>query len=404
MDTAIAVSPDHGVLDADQVETVTATIDPQNVVDVSLEDRAATINKHFGDAQRLAVRSEHHRLLAGQRLIEARAIVEPGKWNEWCRSNIQRSRSDIAQVMRLAGAADPESALIQEREEGAAKKRRLRIERPGRPGHCRRAHRRAPRRGTGARRRGAESHLAIDEGDGGGERRARGARAGARCAAAPVPTSSRNKYRINNPLIVPEMGDRETETTEARSTRHFMHFASGDLDICDRIMRGIAIGTIRDKARLNELVSATGLVIEAWSKIKDRLSLRAAAGPDVVETEAYDPPRAKSVELLRAALNAYADEVASDRYGDPDSHPDDYEARVRQAEISPYIRENMFSVIVDETENERSDQVQAAEDFAAFIKARFQPSEIPKVIYWLETANIKKVIALLKKQATREAA
>jgi Protein of unknown function (DUF3102) len=89
---------------------------------------AASINKHFDEAHKFGGKSEYHRLQAGRELIAARAVVEPGKWIEWCKANIKRGRSDIHQVMKMAGAPEPEKAAAAERELGAARKRLARVD------------------------------------------------------------------------------------------------------------------------------------------------------------------------------------------------------------------------------------------------------------------------------------
>lgn len=81
----------------------------------SLDDRAASINHHLALAAKAKSRFDDHRLRAGQELIEARNHVPSGEWLEWCRKNFSRSRQDIARVMKLAAADDPEGALEQER-------------------------------------------------------------------------------------------------------------------------------------------------------------------------------------------------------------------------------------------------------------------------------------------------
>jgi hypothetical protein len=48
------------------------------------------------------------RIEAGRLLIAAKAKVDPGKWRQWLRDNINRSPSDCYQCMKVAGADDPE--------------------------------------------------------------------------------------------------------------------------------------------------------------------------------------------------------------------------------------------------------------------------------------------------------
>jgi hypothetical protein len=99
----------------------------------------------------------------------------------------------------------------------------------------------------------------------------------------------------------------------------------------------------------------------------------ATAGPSTLqlirETEAEDDPHVKSVALLRQALLAYADEIAN---APADNYPDGHEARVRQAAISPYTREDTFSVIVVEDERIRK-TLQAVAKREAREAARLAP-------------------------------
>jgi hypothetical protein len=67
--------------------------------------------------------------------------------------------------------------------------------------------------------------------------------------------------RIRNTIFVPEKP--EGETAEQKTYRFFLYFASGDLDICNKIMRELGLHLVTDKSRIRELLSATQLVIEA---------------------------------------------------------------------------------------------------------------------------------------------
>jgi hypothetical protein len=78
---------------------------------VSLDDRAASIRLHIASARQLDAEAAAHRIQAGLELIEARRLVEPGRWIEWCSANIRRSRQDIAQLIKIASADDPQAAL-----------------------------------------------------------------------------------------------------------------------------------------------------------------------------------------------------------------------------------------------------------------------------------------------------
>jgi hypothetical protein len=78
---------------------------------VSLDERAASIRLHIASARQLDAEAAGHRIQAGLELIEARRLVETGRWIEWCNANIRRSRQDIAQLIKIASATDPKAAL-----------------------------------------------------------------------------------------------------------------------------------------------------------------------------------------------------------------------------------------------------------------------------------------------------
>jgi hypothetical protein len=60
-----------------------------------------------------------HRIKAGELLIEASKHVPAGEWGRWCNANVKRSERDIRKVMKIAGTADPEAALREERKRNA---------------------------------------------------------------------------------------------------------------------------------------------------------------------------------------------------------------------------------------------------------------------------------------------
>jgi Protein of unknown function (DUF3102) len=76
----------------------------------TLADRAAEINRLYEGVDRADGAAKRKRIEVGNALIEARKHVPDGEWNAWCKANIQRSRQDIARVMKMAGAEDPEAA------------------------------------------------------------------------------------------------------------------------------------------------------------------------------------------------------------------------------------------------------------------------------------------------------
>src|SRR5277367_1374108 len=112
-DRSVTVIPGHEAMDPDAVETVaTADVEPvtpgSEVAHVGPpEGIAEEINKQFLLAQMYGGRCDQARMRAGQYLIEARAtIVGEGQWIAWCKANINRSRSDIKAVMRIASAPE----------------------------------------------------------------------------------------------------------------------------------------------------------------------------------------------------------------------------------------------------------------------------------------------------------
>jgi hypothetical protein len=128
-DRSITVIPGHQALDAEAVETIpTADIELRRAVATAttIEARAASINEHFGLAQKFGDLCEQHRLRAGSELIEARAIVEHGQWITWCKRNITRGMRDIQQVMKMASAPEPEKALALENKRAADGMRKTR--------------------------------------------------------------------------------------------------------------------------------------------------------------------------------------------------------------------------------------------------------------------------------------
>jgi hypothetical protein len=76
--------------------------------------------------------------------------------------------------------------------------------------------------------------------------------------------------RIRNIISVPEKPDRETRLQKAK--RLFLHFASEDMDVCNKIMRDLPFDPVDD---ISDLRSATHAVIEAWEKIDAALAMRA---------------------------------------------------------------------------------------------------------------------------------
>jgi hypothetical protein len=76
----------------------------------TLADRAAEINRLYEGVDKADGAAKRKRIEVGKALIEARKHVPAGEWNAWCKANIPRSRQDIARVMRMAGAEDPEAA------------------------------------------------------------------------------------------------------------------------------------------------------------------------------------------------------------------------------------------------------------------------------------------------------
>ena len=82
--------------------------------DQGLDDHAHAINVMFALADTSRRDGEHQRINAGRMLIEVQALVltqlGSGQWDTWCKKHIDRSRSDIYKVMKLAAADDPKLA------------------------------------------------------------------------------------------------------------------------------------------------------------------------------------------------------------------------------------------------------------------------------------------------------
>src|SRR5271168_2624906 len=87
---------------------------------------AASINKHFDEAHKFGGKCSYHRLQAGRELIEARALVEPGKWVKWCKANIKRGMRDIQHVIKLVNDPYPEKALAADNKRAADGMRQIR--------------------------------------------------------------------------------------------------------------------------------------------------------------------------------------------------------------------------------------------------------------------------------------
>ena len=194
-------------------------------IEISLDQRAASINRHLNSIARAEDRAESLRYSAGRELIEAREHVAPGEWLAWCKANIKRSFRDVQRLMKIAGADDPDAALEQDRAKA--------------------------REGMKTTRAKATNVSRIEDDRASGEFRPLGP-------------------RIRNTISVPEKLDGETRLQKAK--RLFLHFASEDIDVCNKIMRDLPFDPVDD---IGELRSATHAVIEAWEKIDAALAMRA---------------------------------------------------------------------------------------------------------------------------------
>ena len=81
---------------------------------VSLDDRAASINRHIDLIAKADATASRHRIRAGQELLEVRAILAHGEWLPWCKANIKRGPRDVQKLLKIAGAADPAAAHAEE--------------------------------------------------------------------------------------------------------------------------------------------------------------------------------------------------------------------------------------------------------------------------------------------------
>jgi hypothetical protein len=96
-----------------------------------LDEVANAINIKLRLADKSDNTANNHRLAAGQMLVALRTRVEADglNWWKWAAERFDRSRKDIAKVMALANADDPEAAVETERtkaREGMARSRKAR--------------------------------------------------------------------------------------------------------------------------------------------------------------------------------------------------------------------------------------------------------------------------------------
>jgi hypothetical protein len=76
--------------------------------DADLEMRAESINRHLDLGDRAEASASHHRIRAGQELLEARALLAHGEWLPWCKANIKRGVRDVQKLLRIASAPNPD--------------------------------------------------------------------------------------------------------------------------------------------------------------------------------------------------------------------------------------------------------------------------------------------------------
>jgi hypothetical protein len=82
----------------------------------TLEQLAAKIVDRWLDLDKADDRVLRGRLAIGKLLIDAKAMVKHGDWEDWFKANIPaRSLRDARQMMMMAGAPDPDAALDKER-------------------------------------------------------------------------------------------------------------------------------------------------------------------------------------------------------------------------------------------------------------------------------------------------
>ena len=77
---------------------------------------------HIYDAKGLATRANNHQLQAGQKLLHLRRRIEAGEegeveWWDWFEANMEENRKTCEKLMKIAGAEDPEAALLEQREQ-----------------------------------------------------------------------------------------------------------------------------------------------------------------------------------------------------------------------------------------------------------------------------------------------
>jgi hypothetical protein len=232
----------------------------------TLADRAATINRLYGnfdkasatlESDRIKVRSA--RIEVGRALIDAREHVPAGEWNAWCKANIKRSRMDISRVMKIAGAEDPNAA-----HEAVN----------------------AARRADAAERNTAVLHaepVVI-------EPPAVLATSGLWNETPPTViepaagiTPRARLPRIKNTITVPDQV--EGETADQKTERLFLFLASGDLEVCNKIVRELGLQSVESEDSLNRMIDAAQDVIVAWERVKLELIKRHSAYAAPVEVE-----------------------------------------------------------------------------------------------------------------------
>jgi hypothetical protein len=132
-----------------------------------------------------------------------------------------------------------------------------------------------------------------------------------------VATAPPRLPRIKNTIAVPERV--EGETAEQKTARLFLHFASDDLEVCNKIVCELGVQRVESQDSLDRMLNAAQDVIVAWEKVKlevaKRYHSRTAAPEPVeiasapVEVKTPAPTRLDVAALIKPLLSAAPVEV-----------------------------------------------------------------------------------------------
>jgi hypothetical protein len=258
----------NGALDALAPFVVVADL----AADADLETRAESINRHLDLGDRAEASASHHRIRAGQELLEARTLLAHGEWLPWCKANIKRGVRDVQKLLKIASAPNPAAALEAENAQ-------------------RRESSKAVKYATVAHLETETSPVVEIEA------------VEVIAAIVETPAPAPRLPRIKNTITVPERV--EGETAKQKTERLFLHFASDDLEICNKIVHDLGVQSVESRDSLNRMIDAALDVMAAWDKVRFELRKRwesvDRAAP--VEVEPPAPVEAAPVEVVGPPRN-----------------------------------------------------------------------------------------------------